>query len=365
MLNALKIKYLNESLCLMPWVSSNISPKGDYNLCCLANIFLSNEGKPYNAEFHGVDEVRNCQFLKNIRITFLTGKYPPCCFNCWDKEKLNIKSKRIFTFDLVKNEVLKNLTEKTNPDGSINPEDFPIVQYDVRLGNLCNSKCIMCSDVYSSLHANGKQHKWMDNFRDTKYYKDVRNKAKDIVEIYLTGGEPFINKHHWDFIDYLIESGESEHIALIYNSNGSIMKQKFIDKWRKFKRVLVLFSVDCIGEVFEKIRPPLKWKEVEKNIIFFDKQTYSQHTNIQGMFSPTVFSVNLLHMHEFGEWFLFRNFKNIKYFNTNILYSPPQYSIINKSHLYDKAYKLFEPFLDGPLFDFFDEILNYLIIKNK
>ena len=84
-------------------------------------------------------------------------------------------------------------------------------------------------------------------------------------KILFLGGEPFLSDVDTRILP-LIKNPSV--VSLQYTTNGSIYpSQTHINLWSKFQTVLINFSLDGIGDRFDYIRYPLKWNQVEKNMI--------------------------------------------------------------------------------------------------
>lgn len=342
----------------MPWISSSIKANGKIRLCCAMDSdnkelkhLVDENGQPYNVNTHGIHDIRNNNFFKKVRSDFLKGKKPAVCRSCWNKEKLGFESKRT-GFLLLFKYLKYNIFEHTEKDGTIDINKFPIIYYDLRFGNLCNSRCLTCGTGNSSMF--GEYVKWSNN----KYYKEIKNNLDDIKELYFAGGEPLINKYYFELIDKLIESNNAKNIYLRLITNGSVMKKEFIEQWKHFKRVRIIFSIDGIEESFEKIRTPLKWNKVESNLKFFDKET--TNSNVFGNIAPTVSILNVFELPEVFNWFSNSNFKNInKDILLNFLYEPFRFSIYNKIDIYEQTYQIYKPYLNSS-FGYYKAILQFI-----
>lgn len=347
---------IKSTICLMPWINISVDPNGEFRPCCLmyTKTSLKDENNNIlNGADNSLEEVRNSHSLKKIRKAFINGEKLIYCKKCWDMEELNQLSKRISKIESYY-KFTEDIFKYTKPDGEIQLDKFPLIWCDLRFGNLCNARCLICGSYNSSMF--GENFSWMNNNR---IIKDLKNCADHFKELYFTGGEPFINKYHWDLLDYLISKDLAKNIFLRYNTNGSVMKEKFIDKWSKFKRVQVGFSIDGIEETFEKIRTPLKWYKVKKNIILFDKLSNHYH-NIESLFTPTISILNVFQIPELVNWFTEQKFKNISNkFGLNFVYIPNKYSIINED-IYDEVYQLYKPYFNSSFGHYYKTILQFI-----
>ncbi len=343
-------KLIKSSICLMPWINISIRPNGRYRMCCLNNIHIEN----LNAQYYKPEDIRNNHLMKKYRKLFLEGKKIKECRNCWDLEQVGENSKRIV---LLKNyyRYTKDIFKYTELDGTIDTNKFPVIFYDLRFGNLCNGRCLICGTWNSSMFE-GKTFDWIN---DTPILiESIKNNKQHIRELYFAGGEPLINKQHWELIDFLIESGVSSKIYIRYSTNGSIITKEFIDKWKHFKEVRLVFSIDGIEDTFDKIRTPLKWVKVEKNLDLFEQHTSD---NVRAVISSTVSTLNVFEVPKLIKWFVNKKFNKLDdELRLNFVYEPKEFSIINKEEIYDQVYDLYEPFLEDKMGYYYKAILQHI-----
>jgi pyruvate-formate lyase-activating enzyme len=82
----------------------------------------------------------------------------------------------------------------------------------------------------------------------------------------VTGGEPLINNDFLNYCKYLIDQDHAKNINLAFHTNLTVLPEKFVELWNKFKGVTVKISIDAVGDDYEYIRYPGKWSVVDKNI---------------------------------------------------------------------------------------------------
>ena len=327
---------MSDTFCPVPWIHYSVNSLGDIRICCIAcrgyRSYIEENGRILNAKTDLVP--RNSELYKTIRKSMLNGEKHHMCIQCWEREDDKLESNRETYKNIFYPDVMKKAIELTNKDGSINVEDFPIRFYDLRLGNKCNCKCIICDYRNSSMWDNGKVTDWSDGNFESPYMKEMITNLEYIDKIYLTGGEPTIIKSNWKLLDLIIEKGYNKNICIDYNTNGVFLTKKMLDIWGKFKIVNVGFSIDGIGKTFEKIRVPAKWYVVEKNLKMFEE--YSA-PNTWSTFAPTISSENILNIIDFFKWCVGQKFKKIRLLpHFNVLYGPRHMDIrnINKEQKY-------------------------------
>jgi sulfatase maturation enzyme AslB (radical SAM superfamily) len=90
--------------------------------------------------------------------------------------------------------------------------------------------------------------------------------AGDIEVIEVLGGEPLFNKQFIQLAESLAASGAAEHMTMIIITNGTLLTQRLIDLFRKFKKTIFLVSVDGVGPVNDYQRWPSRFVEIEENL---------------------------------------------------------------------------------------------------
>jgi len=99
-------------------------------------------------------------------------------------------------------------------------------------------------------------------------WQQLKNNTTETLHFDLYGGEPWLIKKQWEFINHLIETGQSKNVSLNYATNGSVHEDYyFTEYFSKFKKVTLLYSADGIEDTFEYCRYPGKWDKFKDNIL--------------------------------------------------------------------------------------------------
>ena len=192
---------------------------------------------------------------------------------------------------------------KTHRDGSfVNvPDDAKLgdASYlEIQIDKTCNGGCIICGPWNSSF--------WQSELKqfNIKPVNDPVDQILSFIDIQQTkkilflGGEPFLSDTDTRILP-LIKNPSV--VSLQYTTNGSIYpSQTHINLWSKFHTVLINFSLDGIGDRFDYIRYPLKWNQVEKNMIRMIEQLPG---NVRFKSNHTVNPLNLYYYDEFKHWY--------------------------------------------------------------
>lgn len=337
--------YSLDSFCPEAWSQIEIDAEGDYKICCLANydkdfgMAVDENGQVMNVMTHTIVEAMNSATHKQHRLEMSQNIKPRRCRSCFDSEEATkgvaefeerskyglSKRQRVIQNTSVANpEYVKwNEAESTTlEDGTLlNPK---IVNLDLRFGNLCNQKCIMCSPQHSNL--------WYDDWvaigygapqynrkrgiykkgevKTFEFYKDEHGRtrmtgiepwweterwwnmfdeiAPNLRYIYFTGGEPLIVPAMQKCLDILIERGFAKDIQLRFDTNLSVINQKIIDKFKHFKDIFLCVSVDDTHERYNTIRFPGNYDKLISNIYKLKENGINIHyiSTCVGLASP-------------------------------------------------------------------------------
>jgi pyruvate-formate lyase-activating enzyme len=265
--------------CVLPWVNLSTNPDGTVSICCVsdntnqmnhAKNLKNNEWELLDLNKNSIHEIMNSDTYKKVRYQLLNGKWPDQCIQCNKEESKGIKSMR----EIMNNKLIynKDIFKNTKEDGSINTDD--IVLIELRFSNICNLKCRICSPMFSKKLTNEMFYYYEEIPQDyvllkEKFWNDIINtisKSNSNCTIFISGGEPFILKKHWDFLKLLIDKDLAKDITLSYNTNCTYLPDYAFDLWSKFDYININLSIDDIGKRCEYLRHGLKWDKAVKNI---------------------------------------------------------------------------------------------------
>jgi len=264
--------------CIEPFVSLSIVKEDHIFPCCL------HEGQKSTQK----DDLWNDPYLKNIRETILNDEVPDECQACVEQEKFGRLSRRQHS-----NKVW--LDEHGNFEDAIE-NDAPY-KLDFWTGNLCNLACSTCTYTNSSTwfallkkasKAGNVDLRYKGNYVSNLDYNFEFKKEdipdidfKNMESIHFNGGEPLLTDSHFKILN-LIPKERRKDVYVIYNTNGTVRIDLEDEKWsifKEFRSVDMTFSLDGIEEMFEFIRWPAKWEEVQSNIDLWAEYCYSEYDN--------------------------------------------------------------------------------------
>lgn len=370
--------------CALPFVQYSTYNGGRYRLCCMAK----EPTELVNQEELGIDGTWNHDYIKDVRKRMTNGEWLPECSECLHLERNNIVSSRQW-----ENEVWEDVIDEVVADASVN--DWEVeqpLQFDFRLGNLCNLQCQMCNKeashlvsveratmVQSGLGANHPD--WHANIADKKQallqpgidwasFEEMIGKARKIK---LIGGEPTVAKDMFTLLDLAVESGHADHIELSFYTNITNMQDRWLEQLGKFEKVIVNCSLEGMGAMNDYLRPPSKWDSVWKN---FDKLVKFSNTKAGKRIKVRVTTVNQIHnaLHIVDFWrymheYQCMNDKGIG-MSTNQLVEPQYYSMAHSPQwLRDEqeaqVLEFLEEIKNSPHFEDYEEPLMEMVNFGK
>jgi len=239
-----------------------IFPDAKIRPCCLVSADYS---KP-------ISEITNPNRFQDIK----NEDKPEACRACWSKEINGWKSIRPYY------------------DSGIGATK-QIKFLDIRNTNQCNIKCRYCGPHFSNQWA--KELSIFPAIKQTEITHLLDTiLTEDLIDLYFTGGEPFISADHFNVITKLIDMGYSKNIVLRYNTNLTVLGYKnndFFKLWKNFKKVHITVSIDAIGTELEHIRSGASWTTINNNLETIQNKNLK---NLTVTLSPVVSLLNI--------WFL-------------------------------------------------------------
>ena len=366
--------------CALPFVQYSTYNGGRFRLCCMAK-----EPKELvNQEELGIDGTWNHNYIKDVRRRMTAGEKLPECVECHHLERNGIMSSRQW-----ENKVWADVIDDVVANASSN--DWEIdqpLQFDFRLGNLCNLQCQMCNKeashlvsveratmVQSGLGANHPD--WDGNLANKKEallqpgieWESFERMLPYARKIKLIGGEPTVATDMFKLLDIATASGHAEHIELSFYTNITNMQDKWLDQLAKFEKVIVNCSLEGMEDMNDYLRPPSKWASVWKN---FDKLVKFSDTKEGKRIKVRVTTVNQITnaLHTATFWKFMHDYQMTSNrgigMSTNQLVEPAYYSMAHapewlKEEQREQILEFLKSIGNSPHFEQYEEPLMELV----
>jgi MoaA/NifB/PqqE/SkfB family radical SAM enzyme len=286
----------SKTFCPFPFMNLNNNTNGSLKLCCA--IFKNDhikmdDGVEYKINEDNFDEAWNSNYMKSVRTKMRDGKFVSECVGCYNLEQSGVESTRETAlrdylsdnghFVWMRDNLIDNIVN-TSDDGEV---DGKILSLELRLGNHCNLKCMMCWG-YSSSKVNNERlvllekkdipywlsESWQDEksvkkenmlwYEDEKFLNNFKKIAPNLKRLYVTGGEPTINKALEDMIQILVDSNNDE-CYVSWTTNLTTWNERLYNNLKFFKRAEVQVSIDGFEKSNSYIRAGSTWNDIKNN----------------------------------------------------------------------------------------------------
>jgi sulfatase maturation enzyme AslB (radical SAM superfamily) len=317
----------NNTMCAHAWAGLHLEPDGETKVCCNYVGFIRDDvDKPHNINKHSYSEVLNSSYMKNIRKQWQHGIVPHGCLKCVGEENSGgITKKSLSPYKL------------NNIYGEIDWEsDVVDLKYlGANLGNLCNLKCRICRPIYSSTiaaeelaqvpAAELKSHpvyirqtttRWATKSDD--FWDNLKSELPEVRNFEFLGGEPLMLKENIEFMEYLVDSGNSKDAVFEFITNGTQFPKVF-DRANEFKRLTITLSIDDIGKRAEFQRSNLVWTELRENI----RRYVAAKNSTTSMSVNACVTVNIQNVYYLPELITWLKQQDINDYFYNILHYSP------------------------------------------
>lgn len=250
--------------CPFPWTHIVINTIGFTKPCC--NCHGKDDPSWHNTDF--IEGLNHENFIK-VREQLLNNEWPSICKICQIKEEAGLESSR-----------LSRLADKNAPGTDYNK--VKLTSLDVKFSNVCNLACRMCNHLNSN-----KIEKYMnkisiaeiphfyktenypacDNYKEPEKIEFTKHAIENGLELLkVTGGEPFASKSFLQIIDWCIKNNYSKNLNIYLTTNGTKFNEQILKKLSKFKTVKLTISIDGTKDVYNYIRWPGNWDQLNKSV---------------------------------------------------------------------------------------------------
>jgi molybdenum cofactor biosynthesis enzyme MoaA len=278
---------MTNKYCALPFNHVNVNPRGDYQICCKHPVPAEHRK---NIKFISHLEWQNNQYLKEVQTSFEQGLEHPGCNACWKLEDVNVSS-------------LRQVQAQEYQILGAKPFQQKLLSVELAVGNLCNLSCIMCDEESSSaiLSENRRLNVSTSDQQDFTWPDTAFDHLEQILAtvprvVNLRGGEPMYNKKILDIINKF--SDQHLNLTMLHlSTNATRWSPEWEAALKKFQLVRIMLSVDAVGSLFEYIRYPADFCQVEENI----KKIVS-NSNINPVIHATVQNLNILSIGKLVQW---------------------------------------------------------------
>lgn len=218
-----------------------------------------------------------------MRQHLLEGKAWSECTRCHDMEryhKVSIREKQLLKTGIDLEAFEKTLGSspwmqefvKSAGDGTteLMPQDWQI-----DLGNYCNSACVMCHPRWSSsvatefvrlgLTDSAPSPNWANDPELVERFVDAISVAP-LRYLHFLGGETLLIPAFRRMLQILIDRNKHQDITIGFTTNATVWRQDVIDLLTRFHTVHVGTSIECFHALNDYVRYPSDIDQVKHNL---------------------------------------------------------------------------------------------------
>ena len=248
-----------------------------------------------------------------VRKTLLNGGSPPGCQPCHDMEKhgkVSGRQKQLLKTGVVLQDFTKTmlsspwLNEWTQTQTNDGITTSMVQDWQVDLGNFCNSACLFCAPEYSSrLAAEFKKigliselpkKTWCDDPDMLEKFLQVLRSSPAIKYMHFIGGETLITPAFKKILLALISSGLNETTTIGFTTNLTVMDKDILDLLKQFHSVHLGISIECLDRVNDYVRYGSRISQVRDFMQQWLTLARSKDWYVQIRTTPTVLTISRL-----------------------------------------------------------------------
>jgi organic radical activating enzyme len=316
------VEYLNNQtkFCSWAFTHTDYTNNGDWRACCKGKALATNE------KYKTIDQFWNSDERNELRKMMINNQsFNICKKECYEKEKPGIANslRKTGNISFIANhgkKKIEQLIADTNPDGSLDISNS--MGLELRISNLCNLKCRMCSPKFSTrttkdwkevipIIEKSMTDKLLSKTNFKEYLENPLRRLEfveiiamlettkgSLKRLVFTGGEPFMEPYLLDTIKFI--SDYAKDIELIFVSNGTKFEklEDFDYYFRKFKKVTIKLSCDGTKNHYNYIRQNSNWEH------FSQEALYLKNFKVEIGFNIVVQIYNYQNVIETIEWIL-------------------------------------------------------------
>jgi hypothetical protein len=267
---------LEQSFCASPWLHMRIDPQGNFRACRWKN---GNEFDVGNIrDDSAIDFFQKT--LAPLRTKLLDGHRPSICTDCYHMEqhhKVSGRQRQLLKVGIATSNFQKTLKTSTFFDSFLyshnhngHTQTYPL-DWQIDLGNYCNSACLFCKPESSSrLAAEYKILKLIDKLPEPNWSDDaslidkfckILTDSPQLAYLHFIGGETLITSGFRTILEKLIAHGHSRvHVG--FTTNLTVWSQDVIDLLMEFENLHVGLSIECLHPLNDYMRWPSKIQQV-------------------------------------------------------------------------------------------------------
>ena len=265
-----------KNFCSSPWFHMRINNSGTYEYCRWKTIYTTRVDFVNNIKNQTPDEFFQTG-MSPLRQQLLQGQEPTGCNACYVMEQNKKVSGR--QRQLLKSGIMETYFDKSMASSPMLDDfDFSyknngdttrsVSDWQIDLGNYCNSGCVFCSPESSSkLAAEFKSiglidklppNSWCNDENLLKKFIDHLTNNTNLEYLHFLGGETTITPGFRQILQALVDNGQASKITIGFTTNLTTWSDSLNELLTKFNTVNLGLSIETLTPVNDYVRWPSK-----------------------------------------------------------------------------------------------------------
>jgi hypothetical protein len=275
-----------KTFCSSPWFHMRINNSGTYEYCRWKNNHSSRVNFVNNVKTQTPEEFFQ-QVMSPVRQQLMQGSVLPDCNSCYIMEKngkVSGRQRQLLKTGIQEMYFAKSLASsplKNDFDYSYtnngNTARF-ITDWQIDLGNYCNSGCVFCNPESSSkLASEFKAMQLIQDLPPSSWCDDpvLLNKIIDhltrndkLQYLHFLGGETTITPGFQKILRALVDSGQSSTITIGFTTNLTTWSDSLNELLAKFNSVHLGLSIETLTPINDYVRWP---SQLDQTLTILDR----------------------------------------------------------------------------------------------
>jgi len=256
----------DRTFCPSPWFHTRINNAGHYEYCRWA-VKHDRLSQPHISE--QTPQRWFQQDMQFIRQSMVAGEPLAGCQECYLMEqhgKISGRQRQLLKIgvtveDFEKTMLSSQWLDQFHADGTTGqlPQDWQI-----DLGNFCNSACVFCEPHSSSRLA--AEHKklgiikevpprsWCDDPKSLQLFIDTLCATPHLTYLHFIGGETLITPAFKKILQALVDNQLSTSVTVGFTTNLTVWDQSVSDLLCEFEQVNLGMSIECVHPLNDYVR---------------------------------------------------------------------------------------------------------------
>ena len=292
------------TVCASPWFHMQILPQGNYSVCRWSNITAQ----------ANIRDTEPLEFFREhmapFRRDLLAGVQRPECHECRAMEahgKVSGRQRQMIKVGMWPEAIETSIktstfwTEFLHSADHAGATDCLPQDWQIEMGNYCNSACLFCRPDYSSRIATEHRRlgwiqqvpkNWTDDPELVDRFLDTLLAAPSLRYLHFLGGETLIMPAFEQILAALHHHGHADtHLG--FTTNLTVWPQSVLTTLEKFHHVHVNVSLESLGRLNDYVRWPSDISVVRRHL-----DQWKQLCDLQGWWLTLRVTPTLLTVHE-------------------------------------------------------------------